>query len=422
MSTNSSALARTPQAGMTATEGFDNTAMEVSAETASTAIAARATAVAQAKFIMAMKNPRDIENVRLKLLRACERPGFAGSLTEKVFGAAWYKKPVGDGVEGFSIRFAEEAIRALGNIDVQVVTLFDDPRQRIVEVTVMDLEANISYPTSISLEKTVERSKLGVGQVAIRTRINSYGKPVYVVPATDDEVFMKQQNLVSKAIRNGALRLLPGDIQAECRERILAIRQGEIAKDPDGFKRRVLDAFAALNVMPAMLEEYLGHPLAVCSPAELDDLRSLHLALKEGKITWAEVMAPADGDESAKTKADEPAKPAGTTLDDAAAKLVEAARVKAEAADRARREREAAILKAEAEDAAAAEQAASAPAKTADPVEDEERQAMQQEAPAPAVDPTKPKNFAPAKKEEPKPLEEDETFKRYSLRGNRNAE
>lgn len=313
------AMVRTPQAGMTATEGFDNTSMEVSAETATTAIAARATAIAQAKFIMAMKNPRNIDSVRLKLLRACERPGFAGSLTEKVFGAAWYKKPVGDGVEGFSIRFAEEAIRALGNIDVQVVTLFDDPRQRIVEVTVMDLEANISYPTSISLEKTVERSKLGLGQLAIRTRVNSYGKPVYVVPATDDEVFMKQQNLVSKAIRNGALRLLPGDIQAECRERILAIRQGEVAKDPEGFKRRIIDAFAALNILPAMLEEYLRHPLAICTPAELDDLRGLHAALKEGRTTWTEVMAPVE-DEAQPAKS-ETEKSSGTSLDAAAEKL-----------------------------------------------------------------------------------------------------
>ncbi len=325
MSTNNAALSKVPQAGMTSTDGFDSQSIEVSAETASSAIAARATAVAQAKFVMAMRNPRNLDEVRLKMLRACERPGFSGSLTEKVFGAAWYRKPVGDGVEGFSVRFAEEAIRCLGNIDVQVITIFDDPRQRIVEVTVMDLESNISYPTSISIEKTVERSKLAVGQIALRTRVNSYGKPVYVVPATDDEVFMKQQNLISKAIRNGALRLLPGDIQAECRERILAIRNGEIVKDPEGFKRRVLDGFATLNIMPKMIEEYLGHPLATCTPAELDDLRQLFTALKEGKTTWAEVMAPADDEPKPEPKKDE--KP---TLDDAAAKLEAKAAAKAE--------------------------------------------------------------------------------------------
>jgi len=306
---------------MTTSESFDGSSLEATAETASAAIAARSTAIAQAKFIMAMKNPRNIDAVRIKMLQACERPGFAGSLTEKVFGAAWYRKPVAEGVEGFSVRFAEEAIRCLGNIDVQVVTIFDDPRQRIVEVTVMDLENNISYPTSIPIEKTVERSKLGLGQVAIRTRVNSYGKPVYIVPATDDEVFMKQQNLISKAIRNGALRLLPGDIQAECRSRIMAIRNGEIAKDPEGFKRRVLDAFAALNIMPANLEEYLGHRLATCTPTELDDMRALHLALKEGKTTWAEVMSNDDPEEPSADKPKAPADPAAHALSEAAEKL-----------------------------------------------------------------------------------------------------
>jgi len=314
--TNGAALTKTVTAGMTATEGFDSHSLEMSGETAATAIAARATAIAQAKFVMAMRNPRNIDEVRLKMLRACERPGFAGSLTEKIFGAAWYRKPVGEGVEGFSVRFAEEAIRCLGNIDVQVVTIFDDPRQRIVEVTVMDLESNISYPTSIPIEKTVERSKLSLGQIAIRTRVNSYGKPVYVVPATDDEVFMKQQNLISKAIRNGALRLLPGDIQAECRERILAIRNGEIAKDPEGFKRKVLDGFASLNVMPTMIEQYLGHPLATCTPAELDDMRSLYTALKEGKTTWTDVMAPGEDDPKP-----EPARAEPKSLDAMAQKL-----------------------------------------------------------------------------------------------------
>jgi len=330
MSTQTAGLARLPQAGMTSADEYGAHSMEATAETAATAIAARATAIAQAKFVMAHRNPRNMDAVRVALLRACERPGFAGSLTEKTFGAAWYRKPVGDGVEGFSVRFAEEAIRALGNIDVQVVTIYDDARQRIVEVTVMDLEANISYPTSLPVEKTVERSKLGAGQVAIRTRVNSWGKPVYVVPATEDEVFTKQQSLVSKAIRNGALRLLPGDIQAECRARILAIRQGEVAKDPEGFRRRLLDSFAALNIFPAMVAEYLRHPVDTSTPAELDDLRGLYLALKEGRTTWAEVMAPPeDVDDPAPEK---PKEPKPDRLAEAAEKLKAAAPAPAKSA------------------------------------------------------------------------------------------
>ena len=37
------------------------------------------------------------------------------------------------------------------------------------------------------------------------------------------------------------------------------------AQDPDGERKRVLDAFAQLNVMPATLDQVLGHPMAQAS-------------------------------------------------------------------------------------------------------------------------------------------------------------
>ena len=295
-----------PQAaGTTQRQGFSEQSIEVAAETAGTVLAAQARAMVEARFIVAMRRPRDWDTVRSNLLRACERPGFAGHAVEKVWGAAWYRKPVGEGVEGFSVRFAEEAARAMGNLDVQTVTVYDDERKRIVTVTVTDLESNLSFPTSITLEKTVERKSLRQGEEAIRVRIGAGNRPVYVVPATDDDVFAKQQALASKALRNGVLRLLPGDIQAECRLRILAIRQGDAAKDPDKVRRQVVDAFAGLNVLPPALKEYLGHDIASCTPAELTDLRELYQEIKDGKTTWAAVM-----DEVRAERGDSPAPPA----------------------------------------------------------------------------------------------------------------
>jgi len=280
-----------PQAaGTVARQEFGATQLEISGETAGTALAAQARAMVEARFIVAMRRPRDWDDVRTKLLKACERPGFAGSATEKIWGAAWYRKPVGEGVEGFSVRFAEEAARAMGNIDVQVVPVYDDPLRRIVTVTVMDLESNIAFPTSISFEKTVERKFLKKGEVAIRVRVNSEGRPVYVLPATDDDVATKQANLASKALRNGLLRILPGDIASACRSRILEIRNGAAAKDPDKARRELADGFAALNILPSALKEYLGHELSLSTPAELTDLRELWMELKEGKTTWPEVM------------------------------------------------------------------------------------------------------------------------------------
>lgn len=285
-------MVQAPAAGITQRESFNENALERTAETATTAIAAQARALVEARFVMAMRRPRDLDMVRAKLLRACERVGFAGSATEKVWGSAWFSKPLskGDAIEGFSIRFAEEAARALGNIDCTVTPIYDDQERRIVSVVVMDLESNTAFPQSIVFDKTVERKFLKRGQEAKAMRVNSYGDTVYIVEATDDEVLVKQNALVSKAMRNGILRVLPGDIQAECRARILAIREGDAAKDPDKVRREVNDAFATLNVLPAMLKDFLGHDLGTATPSELADLRDLFKSLRDGETDWARVM------------------------------------------------------------------------------------------------------------------------------------
>jgi hypothetical protein len=310
-----------PAAGVMARQEFGAQSLVASGETAAAALAARERAMVEARFIMAMRRPRDWDDVRRKLLDACERPGFAGSATEKVWGAAWYRKPVGDGAEGFSIRFAEEAQRAMGNIDVLPATVYEDDRKRIVTVMVLDLETNNGHTTTLTVDKTVERKKLPKGEVPLRTRTNSYGEPVYLLPATQDEVYSLQQNYVSKATRTGILRILLGDIQAECRTRILAIRHGEAAKDPGKLRRQIADGFAALNVSPSQLKEYLGHDLASCTPAELVDLRDLWEGLKEGKTTWAEVMAAVRDERGESPGSDAPGEKPKSGLDAAAERL-----------------------------------------------------------------------------------------------------
>ena len=129
------------------------------AETAVSAVAMQARAQVEARFLMAVHRPRDLDVVRVKLLKECTRPGFAE--------AARYKRPVGSKknertgaweeafIEGPSIRFAEAAIRAMGNIDIQSPTIYDDGRSRIVRVVVTDLEANATYSLDITIEKTV---------------------------------------------------------------------------------------------------------------------------------------------------------------------------------------------------------------------------------------------------------------------------
>lgn len=395
----SNTLTRAPQAGITETQSFDGGSIMAVSETNQSGMSARATALAQAKFIVAMQRPRNMELVRTKMLRAVERPGFAGLERAKSKSTeAWYHKPVGDGVQGFSIRFAEEAIRCLGNIDVQVLTLLDDSSKRVIEVAVIDLEANITWGGTATIDKTVERQKLPVGEIAIRTRMNAAGKPVYTIPATADEVFMAQQNITSKMVRNFALRHVPGDILGDCRDRILAIRRGAVAADPEGFKRKVIDSFAKINITAPMVDEYLGQSIDTASPDQLQDLRDLWQDISDGKTTWAKEMAAGDPEAPKEQPKAEQAK----TLDAAAEKL--------------------AARNAQKLDGPGPVLDIAPPKAEPDSVEDEEREAMQAE-PAPVAAP-KPapaaKKAEPPKEEKP---EDDPTFQRMRdrARGNRST-
>src|SRR5688572_30783274 len=80
-------------------------------ETAATAVAAASKATILARYELAQLRPRNIDDVRTRLLKECKRPGFAKE--------ARYRKPVGSKfnedtrqweqgfVEGLSVRFAE---------------------------------------------------------------------------------------------------------------------------------------------------------------------------------------------------------------------------------------------------------------------------------------------------------------------------
>lgn len=258
--------------------------MAVSAETASSAVAAQAKAMVEARYVIAVRNPRNWDQVRQDLIKECRRPSFAHNKS------AFYKKPIGDGVEGLGIRFVEVALRCMKNVLVETNMIFEDVEKEVHRVSVTDLEANITYPLDVRVSKTVERSKPLSDGSYISVRKNSYNKDVYTVPATDDDLLNKRGAQISKAIRTLGLRIIPGDMQDEAEKIIKAVRLDKAARDPDAERKRLADAFAELGMRASDLTEYLGHTLDVCSPAELVSLRAIYGAISDGEATWQTVM------------------------------------------------------------------------------------------------------------------------------------
>ena len=262
-------------------EEFGATSLATTGETHTSALVAAAQAGTNARYIMALQRPRSWDNVRTRLLLECERPAFA-----KV---ARYRKPIGKGVTGPSIRFAEACFRLAGNLDAPVTTTFEDRERRILHLVVIDLETNASHSADITIDKTVERRD-ATDRVILGQRTNKGGETVFVVEATEDELLNKQNALVSKALRTLVLRLVPGDIVDEGQERCIKTTNDRNAKDPAAAKKEALDAFASVGVFPGALAEYVGHSLDALQPAELDELVQIYTSLRDGEATWQAVL------------------------------------------------------------------------------------------------------------------------------------
>ena len=250
---------------------------------ATASMVAKARAEIEARYVMALRKPRNMDQVRTDLMKECRRPNFAA--------VAIYHKPVGEGVDGFSIRFAEAAIRCFGNCAMEVSQNYDDENLRIMRVSATDLESNIIWPMEVTIEKTVERKFLRKGQRSLGSRMNSKDELVHTVEATEDDMLSKQGALVSKALRTCILRIIPGHLQYEAWDTCVAILKDKAAANPDLERNRVCDAFADQGIQPVNLEEWLGHTLSVATPVEIEHLRRLYVGIRDGEVTWADALA-----------------------------------------------------------------------------------------------------------------------------------
>lgn len=249
---------------------------------ATQALIAKETATIQARWIMAVKMPRSMANVRALVLKEMERPGFPE--------IAIYRVPrAGNTIKGLTIRTAEVMMRCMGNMSCDAQTLFDSPTERVIRVTAVDYEVNASWSRDITIKKTIERKFLKPGTRAISSRINSSGEQVFLIEAGDDDFRTKEAAEISKAARTAILRIIPGHIQDEAFDKCDNLFEKKIATNPDEYKNKVCDSFATLNVMPSELERCLGHGLDTASPAEISMLQNLFAAIRGGDGVWAEM-------------------------------------------------------------------------------------------------------------------------------------
>ena len=264
--------------------------MELSTLRSNAGIAAAAETakqLVQARFLVARHSPRNEEDARDRILRACRRPTFAA--------VALYAKPIGGTtVKGPSVRLADELAKAYGNIDVRCDVIHEDDETRHVQVTACDLESNLTRSQTVVVRKTVERKSPRDGQEVLSSRTNSAGKVTYLIRANDDDLLVKEAALVAKARRGLQLQLIPADLVDEAQEVARQTIASGAKSDPDAECKRILDAFAELGVRPSSLERIIGHPVAQASPADILTLREVYTSIRDGEARIEDYIEQAD--------------------------------------------------------------------------------------------------------------------------------
>jgi hypothetical protein len=264
---------------------------------------AHAQAVVQARYVMAIQRPRNEAQFRSKLMEAVADPEFA-ALCE-------YRRPVGKEknaqgkwvdkiATGPTIHLLRCALRLFGNNSSEPAIITETPDLRIGAVTISDYETNFHVVRTYSIEKRIEKRgyenrqthKLEppAGREILGTRLNTEGEEVYVVRMTLDELRKEELRQTALAKRAAAEEFLPRHTIRAALLRAVQITKEADAKDPQGAKNKLIDAFAELRIMALDLEQYLGHTLDRLSTEELGDLRGVWTRLSNEEATWEECL------------------------------------------------------------------------------------------------------------------------------------
>jgi hypothetical protein len=272
----------------------------------------------QSAYMVALQRPRQIEVIRQEVLRECSRPSFCTpDETKNGSSLAIYRVPrgsvkqsdgtwVNNNIEGPTIRFAEMLLRSWRYLSIEVNPMGEDDKQRMLQVICTDYQSCNFTSEIVAVPKTVERKKPKAGDEVVSQRTNTYGDPVYTVKATDDELAMRTNALISKARRNLILQAVPGWLIEEGVDMVRTTARTKDAQDPDAARRKLFDAYRTVGVSVEQIVDYLGHTNAL-SPAELEDLRGYYSGIKDGFTTWGAVVASKDsnaGDEEIAQKLD----------------------------------------------------------------------------------------------------------------------
>jgi len=229
------------------------------------ALATRQAQEVQAMVVMAKRFPRDIVEVEKKLIQACKRP--------KLAEIAVYEYPRGGTkVTGPSIRLAEAAAQAMGNIDFGWTEIQRLEDESICMAYAWDIENNIRRTTTFSVP---------------HYRDTKQGKKRLT---EDRDIYEMCANQASRRMRGCILQVVPGDLVdlaiAEC-EKTLQANLGTVQEQANKWAKVFEKEY---NVKPESIMRYLGSKPETWTQNDIFRLRKLYNALRDNMTTIEEAF------------------------------------------------------------------------------------------------------------------------------------
>lgn len=244
---------------------------EISRELSTASQAAMAQHEVQSAITVAIRFPRNEDEAFGRLMKSCSRATFADK--------SIYSFPRGgSNIEGPSSHLAREAARIWGNIRYGFEVVGDDDENIHLRGFAWDMQTNSKATQDARFRKLVQRKR--------------GGKTEWVKPDDRD-----LRELINKhgaiAERNCILKIIPADLVEEAMAAATATLEKGAATDIDGERKKIIAAFATLNISVADLEAYLGKPLKHATPAQVTQLRGVYKSIKDGNTSWHEYIQPA---------------------------------------------------------------------------------------------------------------------------------
>ena len=250
----------------------------------------RAQQEVQGAILLAKKFPRNEDQSFLKLQKSCQRSSFAEETSYRFPRGRRQNPETGEWennyVEGPSVDLAREAARCWGNVRYGFDVISETKVERHIRAYAWDVEANTWVTQDAFFKKLIQR----------KVKVNGIDETRWVEPDERDLLELTNRH-AAKAVRNCILQILPKDYIEDALRTAGETKRNRDKSDPEGARKQIVLAFGQLNITPEMLEKYLNHPVAQCSPAELDNLRGIWKSIKDGNSTWFEYTNKAE-DES----------------------------------------------------------------------------------------------------------------------------